>query len=245
MKQMDCIYHSFVKIGLAYLVVGAGLVGCGSKEPSQSEPFQHPEVGAVDTPEGEVPYLAPEQSPPLSRGVRRMPIDTLQASMTRVAGTDIYGVPIEWKFNGKNGFSDGAFGKALGRPDFQASTDESKVSNSLYLKFVGDAARDICMQMAKNDMKRADTKARALFPQAPVDGSASDAQIEDNLRYLVLRFLGLRVDAQDPMIPALRKVYDAGVASVNAPSGAELTPAAEGWRGVCVSLFESPLFHND
>jgi hypothetical protein len=46
------------------------------------------------------------------------------------------------------------------------------------------------------------------------------------------------------MLPALRKVYDAGVASVTSPGG-ELTAPAEGWRGVCVTLFESPLFHND
>lgn len=244
MNFNHCIDRSFAAIALGALCA-ISLGGCGSKDTSQPEPFQHPEVGAVDTPEGEVPYLAPAQSPPASRGVRRMTIDTLSASMSRVAGKDIYGAPIEWKFNGKNGFSDGAFGKALGRPDFQTSTDESTVSNSLYLKFVGDAARDICMQMAKNDLKRADISTRALFPKAPVDGSATDEQIRENLRHLVLRFLGLRVDAADPMIPALLKVYEAGLSSVAVPGGAELTPAAEGWRGVCVALFESPLFHND
>ena len=55
----------------------------------------------------------------------------------------------------------------------------------------------------------------------------------------------LRLAATDAMIPALRAVYDAGVASVAVPAGGELTPASEGWRGVCVTLFESPLFHND
>ena len=183
--------------------------------------------------------------PPPRRGVQRMRIDTLQASMAKVAGTDIHGNPIRWMYNGVDGFSDAAFGKALGRPDFQTSTDESTVPNALYLKFVGDAARDICMQMAKNDQKRSDPATRTLFPKAPVDGKATDAQIAENLRYLILRFLGLRVAADDAMIPALQKVFDAGVASVSTPSGAELTPAAEGWRGVCVTLFESPLFHND
>ncbi|MEO7329761.1 MAG: hypothetical protein ABI193_14370 [Minicystis sp.] len=208
-------------------------------------PWVHPTVGAdgkaIDVPAD----LGAGALPPPSRGVRRMRIDTLQAAMTRVAGNDIYGVPIEWKVNGKNGFSDGAFGKALGRPDFQTSTEEATVSNALYLKFVGDAARDTCSQMARNDQKRADPKTRTLFPQAPVDGSATDAQIADNVGYLGLRFLGLRLDPSDTMIPALRKVYDAGVLSVQAPNGGELTPAAEGWRGVCVTLFESALFHND
>ncbi len=235
-----------------------GVVGCTpplvDEHPSLSTPgtaevpeppWVHPTVGAdgkaIDVPA----ELGAGPRPPPSRGVRRMRIDTLQAAMSRVAGTDIHGAPIEWKVNGKNGFSDGAFGKALGRPDFQTSTEESTVTNALYLKFVGDAARDICSQMARNDQKRADPKTRALFPQAPVDGSATDAQITDNTGYLVLRFLGLRLDAKDPMIPSLRKVYDAGVLSVQAPNGGELTPAAEGWRGVCVTLFESALFHND
>jgi hypothetical protein len=208
-------------------------------------PWEHPSVGAEGEAVGGPPGLGAGPLPPASRGVRRMRIDTLQASMSRVAGLDVYGKPIEWKINGQNGFSDAAFGKALGRPDFQTSTEESTVSNALYLKFVGDAARDICMQMAKNDLKRADAQTRALFPRAPVDGSATDAQIADNLGYLVLRFLGLRVKTDDAMIPALRKVYDAGVAAVIDPNGGEIPKAAEGWRGVCVTLFESPLFHND
>ncbi|MFT3766510.1 MAG: hypothetical protein QM820_13505 [Minicystis sp.] len=209
-----------------------------------------PPPDPVTVPAEETTQAAPHDlgagvKPPPRRGVQRMRIDTLQASMTKVAGKDLYGNPIRWTFNNVDGFSDAAFGKALGRPDYQTSTDESTVPNALYLKFVGDAARDICMQMARNDQKRSDAKSRALFPKAPVDGSATDAQIADNLSYLVLRFLGLRVQADDAMIPALRKVYDAGQASVDMPNGGELTPAAEGWRGVCVTLFESPLFHND
>jgi hypothetical protein len=211
--------------------------------PEEEEPWEHPSVPA-DSESGMAPGdLAGGPLPPPSRAVRRMRIDTLQAAMTKVAGNDVYGAPIEWKYNGKNGFSDAAFGKALGRPDFQASTEESGVSSALYLKFVGDAARDICSQMAKNDQLRADASTRVLFPKAPVATAASDDQITANLQYLVLRFLGLRVAANDPMITGLRAVYDAGVET--AVPGAQIVPAAEGWRGVCVALFESPLFHND
>ncbi|APR84772.1 Hypothetical protein A7982_10121 [Minicystis rosea] len=204
-----------------------------------------PGVPVEETTQAAPHDLGAGTKPPPRRGVQRMRIDTLQASMTKVAGNDVYGNPIRWMYNGVDGFSDAAFGKALGRPDYQTSTDESTVPNALYLKFVGDAARDICMQMAKNDQKRADPATRTLFPKAPVDGTATSEQIAENLRYLVLRFLGLRIAADDAMIPALQKVYDAGVASVSLPNGGELTPAAEGYRGVCVALFESPLFHND
>jgi hypothetical protein len=241
--------HRFALPGaLAALLMAAGCSKSGPQKADpndgdDSKPWEHPSVGA-DSEQQSLPVdLAGGPLPPPSRGVRRMTIDTLQAAMTKVAGTDVYGAPIEWKYNGKNGFSDAAFGKALGRPDFQASTDEAGVSSALYLKFVGDAARDICSQMAKNDQLRKDPEARALFPRAPFDGTATDLQITENLQYVVLRFLGLRVAADDPMIAGLRGVYDAGVAS--AVPGAQITPAAEGWRGVCVALFESPLFHND
>ncbi|EYF03332.1 hypothetical protein [Chondromyces apiculatus] len=237
-----------VRTGLAALLACAS--GCfvdkGGTTPLEGDPpFEHPGVGA----EG-IPGVGPEELgggalQGTSRSVRRMTIDTLQASMRRVAGNDIAGNPILWRFNNRDGFSDAAFGKALGRPDFQSSTEEGTVSNALYVKFVGDAARDICTQMAKNDLVRLDAGTRALFPAAPVDGSATEAQITANLQYLVLRFLGLRVAASDELLPALRGVYDAGVESVASPAGSELTPAAEGWRGVCVALFESPLFHND
>jgi hypothetical protein len=244
-------------LGLAALALSF-VVGCStspvsndpsistiSDPPAPTVGWEHPSVDAQSTPGAAPIDYAGGPKPPPSRAVRRMRIDTLQAAMSRVAGKDVYGAPIAWMVNGNNGFSDLAFGKALGRPDFQTSTEESGVSSALYMKFVGDASRDICMQMAKNDLKRTDATTRSLFPKAPVDGTATDAQKADNLRYLVLRFEGLRVEAADPMIPALRAVFDAGESSVKAPLGGELVPAAEGWRGVCVALFESPLFHND
>lgn len=220
--------------------------GCGHEPaPGHSTAPQDTGVPAEETTVDAPHDLGAGARPPPSPGVRRMRIDTLQAAMARVAGTDLAGQPIRWNVNGQDGFSDAAFGATLGRPNYRTSTEESRVSNALYLKFVGDAARDVCMQMAKADTKRTDAAKRVLFPRAPVDGTATDAQIADNLGYLVLRFLGLRAASDDPMIPALRAVYDAGVASVVVPGGGDITPAAEGWRGVCVTLFESPLFHND
>jgi hypothetical protein len=230
------------RTGLFFVAAAFVAAGCGTNDegapPPAEAPFEHP-VTADGTPVGTPPDLGGVL--PTMRGTRRMNIDTLQASMTRVAGNDIQGAPIRWRQGNKDGFSDDAFGKALGRPDYRMSTDESGVSNALYMKFVGDAARDICMQMAEADLKRAGD-ARVLFPKVPVDGAATDAQITENLRYLVLRFLGLRVAADHEMIAPLRAVYDAGAAI---PAGGALPPRAEGFRGVCVALFESPLFHND
>ncbi|MSP24181.1 MAG: hypothetical protein EXR75_03255 [Myxococcales bacterium] len=208
-------------------------------------PQPTPSLTAVAEPVGFGDGLGGGERPALPRWVRRMPIDTLQASMTKVAGSDVNDTPIEWKVGAANGFSDaaGAFGKALGRPDYRVSTDENELSTALYMKIVGDAARDICFQMAKNDMARSDVTARALFPKVAADGSASEAEETANLQYLLVRFIGLSVPATDSMITVLRAVYQAG--KDTAVPGAVLSASAEGWRGVCVTLFESPLFHNN
>lgn len=238
-------------VALFSVAVGASAVGCQADEPAgvatttttAPAPWEQPTVDAESTPSGGPDDLLGGAAAPLGRSVRRMRIDTLQAAMSKVAGTDLDGKPIEWKYNGQNGFSDAAFGRALGRPDYRTTTDESSVSSALYLKFVGDAARDICWQMAKNDQSRGDASTRALFPKAPVDGSATEAQVIANVQYLLLRFLGRRDSADDPMVTSLVAVQAAGEGAT--PDGGQLSPAAEGWRGVCVTLFESPRFHND
>lgn len=217
------------------------LLACEADPPSQ--PASTGKPVPVDSEVENIPDLHADPVGP-SRKTRRMTIDQLQASMKRVAGEDVYGNPIEWKVNGQPGFSDVAFGKALGRPDFLSSTDESGISSALYLKFVGDAARAVCTDMARNDLIRTDASTRVLFPKAAVDGAATEEQVNANLSYLVLRFLGTRLEKDSPMIASLRGVYDAGVASVE-NLGGELPPAAEGYRAVCVTLFESPLFHNN
>lgn len=226
------------------------LTGCSqasvvSNEPTPTSTTVPPPPSTAEMKPGEGPTeLEGGDRPPLGRLVRRLPLDTLQAAMTRVAGTDINGKPLEWTVNGVNGFSDAAFGRALGRPDYRAATEESGVSTALYMKFVGDAARDLCGKMARNDLKRTDPATRALFPKADADGGATEEQQIANVRYLILRFLGLRVAADHPMVAPLREVFHSG-RDTAVQAGAELSPSAEGWRGVCVTLFESPLFHND
>jgi hypothetical protein len=245
------------------LVLGAA-VGCTTSEPpsrASSESSGSPDASsssgspsgggqapedsvAVDVESVEGPHgLEGSERPELGRDARRLRIDALEAAMIRVAGTDIDGQPLQWKVNGVNGFSDASFGKALGRPDYRNVTDENPTSSALYLKLVGDAARNLCTQMVRNDLRRSDASSRVLFPRAAVDGSATAADVDDNLRYLLLRFLGLRVAADHPMVGSLRGVYEAGRASM--PAGGTTPPEAEGWRGVCVALYESPLFHND
>jgi hypothetical protein len=258
----------FALPALAGFVFATAALGCGSDSPARADgnddgaagpttssgPSSNgqgagPGGGAdsaveVSSEQAEGPHgLDGSARPELGRDARRLRIDALAAAMTRVAGTDVNGAPLQWKVNNVDGFSDAAFGKALGRPDYRNVTDENPTSSAMYLKLVGDAARDLCTQMAKNDQKRIDPATRTLFPKAAIDGTATEADVDANLRYLLLRFLGLRLASDHPMVTKLRGVYDAGVAT--SAEGSAIAPEAEGWRGVCVALYESPLFHND
>lgn len=224
-------------------VAATALFGCETETIPSSATSSSGDPPFTLDPESTSVALTPEDAV-LANQPARMQLDQLSASMTRIAGTDINGQPIEWRVNGKNGFSDEVFGKALGRPDFQSTTEEQTVSSALYLKFVGDAARAICTDMAKNDVKRSDPATRTLFPKAPVDEEPTEAEVSDNLRFLVLKFLGLRLEQDARLIVGLKAVYAAGAAEP-VPEGAQLNARAEGWRGVCVTLFEHPLFHNN
>jgi hypothetical protein len=179
-----------------------------------------------------------------TRWARRLQIDRLQATLPRVAGKDENGQPIRWLVNGKDGLSDAVFGIVLGRPDYVTRTEENPAPSSLYLKFMRDMARDVCTKMVAADMTRDESVEHTLWRFAPVDGTATDAQITENLQYLLLRFLGMKVDASHELVVDYRTVFDAGISSMGLETSSTKAQA-EGWRGVCIGLFESPLFHID
>jgi hypothetical protein len=62
------------------------------------------------------------------------------------------------------------------------------------------------------------------------------------VQYLVLRFLGLRIAAGDPMLAALEAVRVEAAANPKDPAG---NAEAQGWHAVCVALFQDPAFHID
>ena len=142
------------------------------------------------------------------------------------------------------GASEEKFGAVLGRPDYIERTEENPASSSLYLKFMRDMARDVCSQMVKADIDRGQLATHTLWRFAPVDGTATEEQITENLQYLILRFLGMKVDAAHSMVADYRVVFDAGLSSVGGEASV-VEAQREGWRGVCIGLFESPLFHID
>jgi len=235
--------RSAIVLGLPILLA----LGCSSAQQEQEPTAPAPTtpttgVGVDQQPAGTTPGLDSEATLSPTRWARRMQIDRLQASIPKVAGADINGVPITWRIKGSEALSDDVFGKVLGRPDYVTATEENPAPSSLYLKFVRDMARDVCTQIVDNDLQR--EQDHTLWRFAPIDGTATDEQLSDNLRYLVHRWLGLRLTADEPLIQDLRLVFDAGTQSLGVdPSSTQAQ--AEGWRGACIALFESPTFHLD
>ncbi len=175
--------------------------------------------------------------------LRRLSVDQLQATVAVVAGPDLAGDPIAWTYRGYNAYDDRALGKVLGRPDYVSVTQEDTSPSSLYVKFAQDMSRSVCDKMVHADLVRAPGAERTLWRMAAIDGSATDAEISNNLQYLVLRFLGLVEAADSDHIASLRALYNAAIASVDNPELADVPPQAEGWRAVCIALFEDPSFH--
>ncbi len=175
-----------------------------------------------------------------ARANARMKVDQLRDSIAVVAGADAAGNAIGWSYHTPAGRTDlfTLLGPTLGQPDYINTTEEPAVTDAMYLKFSSDIALNVCAQMATADSS-AGTGPRTLSRFASLDGSASDADIAANLRYLNLRFLGERIASDDTLtLNSLRAVYDAATAADTTTSA-----AASGWRAVCVALLQAPAFH--
>jgi hypothetical protein len=207
------------------------LTGCPSK-PSTAE--------TTLTTEEKGPALPVDHAPvavdPTSREINRLSIAQLRGSLTTIFGNDLAGQPITWKVAAGNGLD--VFAGALGEPDYIISTDEDLEPSPLYLKFIDDAARDVCERALTADFGRTDKASRALlrYVEKTDTVAGNPAGVDENLRYLLLRFHGVKVDSKDvATIAPLRSVF-----TQLATSGTEVK---EGWRAVCVALVTAPEFH--
>jgi hypothetical protein len=210
------------------------LTACGSDDAQSLAPESGVPSDITD-PQGHPPIVG---DGPRTPGQRRFTVDELQATIAVVAGPDQNGVPIQWEVtvNGQtvDALSNDGFGTMLGRPDYVSVTSEDGQPNTLYVKFVRDMARGVCNQIVAADLTR--TTGQTLWRYAPIDSVASEAQITDNLQYLVLRWLGHRVQEGEPMLEGYREVFQTSMLAGGAAQ-------SEGWRGVCIALFEDPAFH--
>ena len=209
---------------LLLVALGALLCACegfigGSDDEPQGTPVDVNPVGTanpVDHP--------PLDAPIVSSGARRLTVEQLRRSIPVAMGSTAAGEPITWQVGSKKGLDDNA--DTLGEADYISTTEDNMEPSPLYLKFMDDAARDVCKRALDADEAQTDAEKRTITRHA--DPNA-------NLRYLKLRFHGIKVaDDDSTSIAELRKLYDGAVATAD---------EREGWHVVCVSLLTAPEFH--
>ena len=170
-------------------------------------------------------------------GIRRMTLRELDASITVAAGIDQDGEPIFWNALAGvkiSALDNRAYGPILGVPDFVAVTGEDPAPSPLYVKFMQDMSRDVCSQMVLADASLTPNDEKTLWRYAPVDSEATAEQVEENIRYLLLRFLGLEGEEAAPRCDALAELYETIKAA---------NDQATAWALVCIALLEDPAFH--
>ncbi|MDP1823938.1 MAG: hypothetical protein Q8L48_11875 [Archangium sp.] len=174
---------------------------------------------------------------PRSAEAQRLTVRQLAQSLPVVLGGNT------WMVGSAQGFN--ARSATLGEPDYLGTVDENLEASSLYQKFMADAARDGCTRAANADAALA-ANARVLMRfVALTDTVTSNATaVNENLRYLKLRFHGVKVSPADTAsLGGLRTVFaDAvrGAAGTGTPTQAHVK---EGWRAVCVALLTAPEYH--
>lgn len=212
----------------------AFVAGCSSSDARDTSVEAQGTVPAVDG------------TPIPGGGIRRLTVDEVGASVPIVAGKDENGNTITWTVkkgsNTFDGYANEGYGASLGRPDYVNVTAENPEPSPLYAKFARDMALDVCGKMLKADLARPVGEQTTLWRKTKVDGTGTSATNQENMQYLILRFLGLRVTTSDPMLAALETVRAEAAANPKDPaSNAE----AQGWHAVCIALFQDPAFHID
>ncbi len=223
----------------AILLSMTGFLACSGGPDTNGRPL---EVDREDL--GEVGPIDDLNGINQGTSIRRMTLGELDKSVTVAAGPAADGSPIFWQALAGlplSALDNRAYGPVLGKPDFISLTSEDPSPSPLYVKFVQDLSRDVCTQMVFADATRPPNQAKVLWPHAPVDSPATESQIDENLGYLLLRFLGLEGDEASGRVTRLRTLYS--VAKTDAEKANPQTAQHAAWGIVCIALFEDPAFH--
>lgn len=211
----------------------AALLGCSSSDRGLDQGGGQP-APPVDHPLGNG----------LSANPRRLSADQWGASMGVIFGTGVDGKPIAWKAGTRPALDQATIAQSFGEPDYITTTEEDLSPSVLYAKYTDDAARDLCGQAQAADAVRTDAKTRVLTRfVAPTDTVATNqGAIDHNLRYLKLRFHGVKIEPTDTAsLDGLRKLFTTAATASTAPDLAKKND--EAWLAVCVALVTAPEFH--
>ena len=194
-------------------------------------PFDHPPVNVPPT--------------ITSASAQRLSIAQLRGTLPVALGNNLDGSAVTWLYpNNQPGLT--VVATTLGEPDYIETTEEDLSASPLYLKFMDDAARDACNRALTADYSRSSPSQRALVRHADTADTASTnaAGIDKNLRYLKLRFHGVKMaDDDEASIAPLRNLFTRGVQASAGTRPPTVNDVKEGWRVVCVALVTAPEFH--
>lgn len=147
-----------------------------------------------------------------SRGPRRMSVSQLERSLDALGNLEPGSIVIP---------DDLAL--TLGQPDFLQVYETSLEPSPLFMKFMMDLGAIICSGLADAEAERpADAR---VFTRHP--------DLQDNLRYMVLRFLGIDGEAAEGYVERLARVHEAA---------ASASGALPGYQAACIALVTSPDF---
>lgn len=231
--------HAF--LALVFLAVGA----CTKK----SAPDNAPQVTLDDA-----RAVLPFEHPPLlgtgggtgggggpdvltSAATRRLSIAQLTASLPVVLGGKT------WTVGSASGFA--LRSAALGKADYVGIVEESLEPSPMFQKFMMDAAVSGCTNTVNADAALAANQRVLMRFVGLTDTEKTNATgVDDNLRYLKLRFHGVKLAPDDAVaLDGLRTVFTAAVTGVSGSSTPSAAAVREGWRAVCVALLTAPEYH--
>lgn len=214
------------------------LTGCATEVPEPVAPPAPPPVQVEPTVEVDVgieghgpvgdyhPTLpGPDEG---ERGLRRMDLDQLSASVARVTGG------VAWVDNSGNDQFE-TFAATLGKPDYLDRTREDLSPSPLFQKFLGDAARVTCTTAVAGEASG--EREAHLLGDVPIAARWADSQalIEANLRELLLDFHGVDLPEGDARLQPWAFLYESTEHTSDDP--------VEAWTAVCVALMTHPAFY--
>jgi len=107
-----------------------------------------------------------------------------------------------------------------------------------------DAARDVCGKILTAEFSAKPPKTLYRFVERGDTYEKNPTGVDANLRYLKLRYHGVRVADDDVEgIARLRSLFTRGVDAARGSNQATEAHVREGWRLVCVALMTSAEFH--
>ena len=197
----------------------------------------------LDDPTGDqVSLVEPPVVESLNRTRRRMNLDQLNLAIRQVTG----GL---WWSEVRNNQEEDLFvtlSDTLGKPDYVQSTTEDLTPSALFLKFLDDAARQVCDKRITLDLEAMnDPRIESAPDSIKLWGGLSletsmqeDSQaVEAQIRALVLRFHSHQLpDGDSARLAYWRWLFETATFVDGQP--------LSGWRALCVALINHPDFYS-